>query len=65
MKTHHCAVDDTTIAFEGSCNWCNEKEWVTLSDDEIMDCLEEVYRKDVNYDSFARAIEAKLKEKNT
>lgn len=64
MKTHHCVVEDTTITFEGSCNWCSEKEWVSLKDDEIMECLEEVYKADVNYDSFARAIEAKVREVN-
>lgn len=65
MKIHHCPVEGASITFEGSCNWCGEKEWVNLTDDEIMECLEVVYKTNVDYDGFARAIEAKLKEKNS
>jgi hypothetical protein len=26
MKQHYCSAEKTTIAFEGECNWCGEKE---------------------------------------
>jgi len=46
------------------------KQWVGLTDDEIYDCEEEVGMPQYEISSadlyaFARAIEAKLKEKNT
>ena len=64
MKIHHCPVEGASITFEGMCNWCGEKEWVNLTGEEIMECLEVVYKTNVDYDGFARAIEAMLKEKN-
>ena len=39
--------------------WPKSKEWVGLTDDEIDDCLE------MSIQGTCRAIEAKLKEKNT
>ena len=39
--------------------WPKSKEWVGLTDDEIEDCLE------MSIQGTCRAIEAKLKEKNT
>ena len=66
MKKHYCQVEKTEIEFEGQCNWCDEKEWQGLSDDEI----EEVIGESIS-DMYSghyreyRAIEAKLKEKNT
>ena len=45
--------------------YLHPKEWVVLTDEEIMECLDQVYGFNMRPDSFARAIEAKLKEKNT
>ena len=45
--------------------YLHPKKWVGLTDEEIMECLDQVYGFNMRPDSFARAIEAKLKEKNT
>jgi len=43
-----------------------KKEWVDLTDEEISDVQQQFYKLVTFYDKdFARAIEAKLKEKNT
>ena len=42
-----------------------QRTWVVLTDEEIMECLDQVYGFNMRPDSFARAIEAKLKELNT
>jgi hypothetical protein len=39
----------------------NPKEWVGLTDEEI----EQVYMDTMNFQKMARALEAKLKDKNT
>ena len=63
MKEHFCPVEQSVITYEGKCNWCAEKEWVGLTDEEIEKTLE-AYEQDYNWISFAKDIEAKLKEKN-
>ena len=40
-------------------------EWVGLTDEELMECLDQAYGINMRFDGFARIIEAKLKEKNT
>ena len=61
MKHHFCPVEKSTIEYEKECNWCGEKEWVGLTDREMMDAI--------NIDDtpmeMGRKIETKLKEKNT
>ena len=43
-----------------------KKEWVGMTDEEISDIQQQFYKLVTFYDKdFARAIEAKLKEKNT
>ena len=42
-----------------------KREWVGLTNDEITDCWEQIGRGLEKYATFAKAIEAKLKEKNT
>lgn len=42
-----------------------KRTWVVLTDEEIMECLDQVYGFNMRPDSFARAIQSKLKEKNT
>lgn len=64
MKTHFCPVENTTIDFDGKCNWCGEKEWQGLSDDEILEIERDARHYDWNEINFARAIEQALKEKN-
>jgi len=41
-----------------------EREWVGLTDEEIMQCLDQAHGVNMRLDGFARIIEAKLKEKN-
>ena len=66
MKEHFCPAEQTVITYKDECNWCGEKEkeWVGLTDEEIEKTLE-AYEQDYNWISFAKAIEAILKEKNT
>ena len=67
MKKHYCLVEKTNIEFEGQCNWCDEKEWQGLSDDEIWN-IANFLGKNKEWDypvMFAKTIEQALKEKNT
>ena len=41
-----------------------QRTWVGLTDEEIMQCLDQGYGINMRLDGFARIIEAKLKEKN-
>jgi hypothetical protein len=41
-----------------------ERPWVGLTDEEIMECLDQGYGINMRLDGFAKIIEAKLKEKN-
>ena len=45
--------------------WVRKKEWVGLTDEEIADVANECRWSSKYHTDFARAIEAKLKEKNT
>lgn len=51
MKEHFCPAEQSVITYEGECNWCGEREEVGLTKEEVLE--------------FIRAIEAKLKDKNT
>jgi hypothetical protein len=66
VKEHFCKAERSVIAYKGECNWCGQREWVGLTEDEIVlisaDCAATHQHTDIH---FARAIEAKLKEKNT
>ena len=42
-----------------------QRTWVGLTDEELMQCLDQGYGINMRFDGFARIIEAKLKEKNT
>lgn len=42
-----------------------QRIWVGLTDEEVMECLDQVYGVNVRFGAFAEVIEAKLKEKNT
>ena len=64
MKEHFCLAEQSLITYEKECNWCGEKEWAGLTDEEIEKTLE-AYEQDYGWISFAKAIENKLKEKNT
>ena len=66
MKEHFCLAEQSLITYEKECNWCGEKEkeWVGLTNEEIDKTLR-VYEQDYGWISFAKAIEAILKEKNT
>lgn len=73
MKEHYCPVEKALIAYEGSCNWCGQKEWVELTDEEIEGAIDDGFAFGLNDGNvsneyvirYARAIEAKLKELNT
>ena len=64
MKEHFCPAEHSIITYQDQCNWCGEKEWVGLTNEEIDKTLR-VYEQDYGWISFAKAIEAILKEKNT
>lgn len=69
MKEHFCPIEKDWIGFEGTCNWCGEKEllskrtWVGLSVFEINDLVENTEYED--YRDLVERTESKLKEKNT
>jgi hypothetical protein len=76
MKEHFCLVEQSVIAYQGQCNWCDEKEstqpqhaWVGLTEDDALHLLPIMpYKYEVDVEmvvEFAKAIEAKLKELNT
>jgi hypothetical protein len=35
MKQHFCSAESAFIQYEKECNWCGEKEWAGLTDEEI------------------------------
>ena len=41
-----------------------QRPWVGLTEEELMQCLDQAYGINMRFDGFARIIEAKLKEKN-
>ena len=58
--------DELTIAYmSGVYEGKKRKPWVGLTDEEIIKCWGQVSGTRYGYVAFARAIEAKLKEKNT
>jgi hypothetical protein len=68
MKEHFCPAEKSIITYQGKCNWCGEKEWVGLTDEEV-----ELYWDWEDFQigagrstifEMVRDIEAKLKEKN-
>ncbi len=65
MKEHHCPVEKALIAYEGECNWCGQKEWVGLTDEEISELRLKTFDAVATNHEVYRAIEAKLKDKNT
>jgi len=69
LKQHFCSAENSLIQFEKECNWCGEKEWVGLTEEEV-----ELYWDWEDFQTGAgrstifemvRDIEARLKEKNT
>ena len=42
-----------------------KREWVGLTDDEVVACYDQVYGFNMQWGAFYKVIEAKLKEKNT
>jgi len=64
MKQHFCSAENSLIEYEKECNWCGEKEWVGLTDEEMLDCdMDGDYM--VDREMAKRNVQAKLKEKNT
>jgi hypothetical protein len=69
LMTDHTAIQETD---EMRQQWAKhieqgapKREWVGLTDDEILDLWIANHKDTGATDAFARAIEAKLKEKNT
>jgi hypothetical protein len=62
MKEHFCPAEKSIITYQDKCNWCGEKEWVGLTQKERDDVWYSV--RFTGPDELAKAIEAKLKEKN-
>ena len=70
MKEHFCPVEKSMITYQGKCNWCGEKEWVGLTDEDKKQMAKEAnYHWEMTAGEYAELIghltEAKLKEKNT
>jgi hypothetical protein len=63
MKEHFCPAEKSMITYQSKCNWCGEKEWVNLTDEEIDEAINSCKTLDTR--KYFRAVEAKLKEKNT
>jgi len=68
MKEHFCHVEKSIITYQGKCNWCGEKEWVGLTDEEV-----ELYWDWEDFQcgcgpstlfAMVRDIEARLKDRN-
>ncbi len=59
MKEHLCPVEKALITYDGSCNWCGQKEWVGLTDE----LIEQMGLS--NYIKVVRETESKLKQLNT
>ena len=53
------------VAFAAGAEAEAKRMWVGLTDEEITQCFEQMGRGLEKYATFAKAIEAKLKEKNT
>ena len=64
MKEHFCPAEQSIIAYEGKCNWCGQKEWVGLTDEDI-DQLHTAWVLEGGFLKLCDDIEAKLKDKNT
>jgi hypothetical protein len=62
MKEHFCPVEKALISYEGSCNWCGQKEWVGLTNDELTDLF---YNTNLGQQSAVAQAIALLKQKNT
>lgn len=62
MKEHFCPVEKALITYEGSCNWCGQKEWVGLTNDELTDLF---YNTNLGQQSAVAQAIALLEEKNT
>ena len=62
MKEHFCSAEKSLITYEGSCNWCGQKEWVGLTNDELTDLF---YNTNLGQQSAVAQAIALLKQKNT
>ena len=69
MKQHFCSAENSLIEYEKECNWCGEKEWVGLTDEEV-----ELYWDWEDFQcgcgpstlfAMVRDIESRLKDRNT
>lgn len=70
MKIHHCSVEGASITYEGTCNWCGEREFQGLTDQEVLALFNVEGTADTSIDARIyltayKQIEAALKEKNT
>jgi type 1 glutamine amidotransferase len=62
---NHCQLQGVDLDYQITTPQTQQKPWVDMSDEEI-DALAELYGLDyMSYDPFVRALNAKLREKNT
>lgn len=57
MKEHFCKAERSVITYKGECNWCGQREWAGLTDEDFYD-QSELQRLAMKY------AEVKLKKKN-
>ena len=69
MKEHFCPSEQSIITYQVQCNWCGEKEWVGLTNEEV-----ELYWDWEDFQcgcgpstlfAMVRDIESRLKDRNT
>lgn len=73
MKKHYCKEEKEWLIYEGECNWCGEKEYEKLKNEEILKLIHNNFVKfgfesdyiveDVELIVFAREIEALVRSK--
>jgi hypothetical protein len=62
MKQHFCSAENSLIQYEKECNWCGEKEWVGLTDEETERLI---HNFGADPWTLLDEVEARLKARNT
>ena len=70
MKIHHCPIENASVAFENECNWCGQREFIGLTERELLDLFNVEGTAETSIDARIyltayKKIAAKLEEKNT
>ena len=69
MKMHHCPIEGASIEFEDTCNWCGQREFIGLTERELLDLFNVEGTAETSIDARIyltayKKIAAKLEEKN-